>query len=730
MSLIKLSIRFLQRIPATTTLEKSNEKDSTTPLNRPSNLSNIPSHGNNINQNAIKLSSSASKSSSMQIDDSSAASAANVNNERNSITPNSLLNIEILSNSSIAELKHLIIKIHGEKYFSLLLIHCGKILNDFSSIEESNLHSGETITAIAAINNNNNETNNTGNNNNNNNENLNPLNPSFPSSVVPRPSRPAPESILQDLNRLITPALISPLVDMGFSESRTIKALIINMLNTEIAVQWLIDHSDDPDIDEPLPPSSLLRIAYAYHLIPNPELEQCLSSSICTFTLTQRHYVAQHYYMCHTCQLIGGRGCCGSCARICHAGHQVEGPRPSESFFCDCGAGDGPTPCRALTQQTNNASNNLNDSNDSTSNVVVETSTLSLTDKNNPSSPTSSIVNFPHRYRSSLTINPRQPYDFISRLNFYHSNDTTEIQWPTSKGSSPSSITALKQQVEQFVREWLNNNNNNSKFSPSSSSLSSNEKKISSLSELFQLLKFQLFINSLNQELTNSYLSLILLLSTILTMNDNSNLTLMNCLNEIIEWIAKNCATLTDNSLYESFGIVINVTSILTLTQSSSLTSPSPLSHSPSSSPSSSSSLSLTLSLISHCLLLLSNSHHRVIQISDSQFRFRVSHVCLNLSLNYHRNQKKQINNNSHSNEAIIRLLTICSSMLDAAFNENEISDNFIISLILLLIESEQSRKLLSLKLGLMRILEPNISLSPDDTMNYAKLLQSIIATR
>ena len=164
-----------------------------------------------------------------------------------------------------------------------------------------------------------------------------------------RRAAPPPEQILTDLNRLITSDILNPLLDMGFTRPRAIKALIQNLLNPELAIAWLLEHTDDADIDDPLTPHQLHTIARAFHLIPSPDIDQCIRSGRCTYTVTAERYAAQQYYQCRTCELVGGRGCCVSCARLCHAGHVVEGPIPSESFFCDCGAGVGGVVCRALT---------------------------------------------------------------------------------------------------------------------------------------------------------------------------------------------------------------------------------------------------------------------------------------------------------------------------------------------------------------------------------------------
>lgn len=42
------------------------------------------------------------------------------------------------------------------------------------------------------------------------------------------------------------------LCEMGFPENRASKALVLNQMNVEQAMEWLFRHGDDPDIDEPL----------------------------------------------------------------------------------------------------------------------------------------------------------------------------------------------------------------------------------------------------------------------------------------------------------------------------------------------------------------------------------------------------------------------------------------------------------------------------------------------
>ncbi len=60
----------------------------------------------------------------------------------------------------------------------------------------------------------------------------------------------------------------------------------------------------------------------------------------CTYVESSGDFVEQHWYNCFTCGLIGEKGCCSVCVKVCHAGHSVSYSRFS-SYFCDCGAGEG-----------------------------------------------------------------------------------------------------------------------------------------------------------------------------------------------------------------------------------------------------------------------------------------------------------------------------------------------------------------------------------------------------
>ena len=62
-----------------------------------------------------------------------------------------------------------------------------------------------------------------------------------------------------------------------------------------------------------------------------------MCNKLCTFTATQRDFMNQHWYHCHTCKMNDNVGCCTICAKVCHKDHDVTYAKYG-SFFCDCGA--------------------------------------------------------------------------------------------------------------------------------------------------------------------------------------------------------------------------------------------------------------------------------------------------------------------------------------------------------------------------------------------------------
>ncbi|KAF9412274.1 hypothetical protein HW555_009165 [Spodoptera exigua] len=75
-----------------------------------------------------------------------------------------------------------------------------------------------------------------------------------------------------------------------------------------------------------------------------------LQYKLCTFTVTQREFMNQHWYHCHTCKMVDGVGVCTVCARVCHRGHDVSYAKFG-NFFCDCGAKPDSS-CQALVKRS------------------------------------------------------------------------------------------------------------------------------------------------------------------------------------------------------------------------------------------------------------------------------------------------------------------------------------------------------------------------------------------
>jgi len=50
----------------------------------------------------------------------------------------------------------------------------------------------------------------------------------------------------------VDPDSLKQLQEMGFPEGRAKKALLLNRMNASLAMEWLLEHDGDPDLDEPL----------------------------------------------------------------------------------------------------------------------------------------------------------------------------------------------------------------------------------------------------------------------------------------------------------------------------------------------------------------------------------------------------------------------------------------------------------------------------------------------
>uniref|UniRef100_A0A8C5WBA2 Ubiquitin protein ligase E3 component n-recognin 4 n=1 Tax=Leptobrachium leishanense TaxID=445787 RepID=A0A8C5WBA2_9ANUR len=77
--------------------------------------------------------------------------------------------------------------------------------------------------------------------------------------------------------------------------------------------------------------------------------EDSLCNKLCTFTITQKEFMNQHWYHCHTCKMVDGVGVCTVCAKVCHKDHEISYAKYG-SFFCDCGAKEDGS-CMALVKR-------------------------------------------------------------------------------------------------------------------------------------------------------------------------------------------------------------------------------------------------------------------------------------------------------------------------------------------------------------------------------------------
>jgi hypothetical protein len=76
-----------------------------------------------------------------------------------------------------------------------------------------------------------------------------------------------------------------------------------------------------------------------------------INSKLCTFTITKKDFMNQHWYYCHTCSMTERIGMCTICAKVCHKGHDISYAKYG-SFFCDCGAKEDGS-CLALKKRVN-----------------------------------------------------------------------------------------------------------------------------------------------------------------------------------------------------------------------------------------------------------------------------------------------------------------------------------------------------------------------------------------
>ena len=284
--------------------------------------------------------------------------------------------------------------------------------------------------------------------------------------------------------RMVSSDMLAPLIEMGFTADRSRKALLLSMFNAELAVEWLFNHSDDPDIDEPLShrqlysinrvlglfghthnssanrlgrvigssglaPMELLssvglsRSAGLIHIDDitsvnavsgassrytneiDDRIQQSIDSNICTYNVTGNKFAAQPYRCCVTCNLIQGQGVCLACANICHKGHELGEIIESDNFFCDCR--ESKTPCIAVKRNQNATRNKYN------------------------------------TYTPNITYNSTQPYQFTRYVDYvkctvkqiFPDENTMKQVFDTICSTGNESMIELW----TFLQSYYNNNN-------------------------------------------------------------------------------------------------------------------------------------------------------------------------------------------------------------------------------------------------------------------------------
>ena len=87
---------------------------------------------------------------------------------------------------------------------------------------------------------------------------------------------------------------------------------------------------------------------------PNKQLqcEDVAKEGKCTFSVTGKKFVYQKWMRCTTCfEPEKNAGVCMGCAKTCHEGHEISIGGNLDRFYCDCGDGQCPQPCKALENE-------------------------------------------------------------------------------------------------------------------------------------------------------------------------------------------------------------------------------------------------------------------------------------------------------------------------------------------------------------------------------------------
>lgn len=153
------------------------------------------------------------------------------------------------------------------------------------------------------------------------------------------------DTIYQDLMSTISAAAstISSRLQNQISTSST------NSLNTNQPQSVQTDAASKPKETETKLSASKTRTSKGKTSEMDSADEPDLNSQLCSFTITKKEFMNQHWYYCHTCKMIDRIGMCSVCAKVCHKGHDISYAKYG-SFFCDCGAKEDGS-CQALDKR-------------------------------------------------------------------------------------------------------------------------------------------------------------------------------------------------------------------------------------------------------------------------------------------------------------------------------------------------------------------------------------------
>ncbi|XP_044730066.1 E3 ubiquitin-protein ligase UBR4 isoform X3 [Chrysoperla carnea] len=168
--------------------------------------------------------------------------------------------------------------------------------------------------------------------------------------------------------------------------------------------------------------------------------EDSLCNKLCTYTVTQKEFMNQHWYHCHTCRMLDGVGVCSVCARVCHKNHDLSYAKYG-NFFCDCGAKEDGS-CQALVKR-NPQTSGENRTAASTSGAITGHTTY----------------NTEHVLTSSLRRRPTSPITLDKIINTRDKNKIVTLakqledcrEALITHVSSSSAVTALVELADALV---------------------------------------------------------------------------------------------------------------------------------------------------------------------------------------------------------------------------------------------------------------------------------------